>query len=60
MAGNKRNSRTTFPRKAARRARAAMRFSIDPARRNGDPGYMARKAQEANALGVNWREREAA
>jgi hypothetical protein len=52
MASNLRNSRTTFPRKAARRQRAADRFSIKRDLRN-DSGYMARKTQEAQSLGVD-------
>jgi len=50
MAGNIRNSRTTHPRKEARRDRAAQRFGIRAIR--GNPDYVARKLVEAAALGI--------
>lgn len=46
---NKRNDRTTFPRKAARRARALDRFTVKRVRME-DAGYMTRKATEWSAL----------
>lgn len=51
MANNIRNARTTHPRKAARRERAAQRFCINPARAN-DAEYMKAKATEAKSLGL--------
>ena len=51
MANNIRNSRTTFPRKAERRERAAFRLTIKAARLN-DKTYMDSKALEAAALGL--------
>ncbi len=48
---NKRNSRTTFPRKAARRAGAAARFSFNPEKMN-DPWYIQNKTVEQKALGL--------
>ncbi len=47
---NIRNSRTTHPRKQARRDRAAQRFGIRSIR--GNPEYVARKLVEAAALGI--------
>ena len=46
-----RDARTTHPRKALRRQRAAARFSIKADRRN-EADYMRAKKQEAAALGV--------
>jgi hypothetical protein len=51
MTGNERNARTTFPRVKARRQRAADRFYVARDRLN-EVGYMARKSQEAEALGL--------
>ena len=51
MANNIRNARTTFPRKTARRERAAFRFKIK-AKRLSDKEYMDAKAVEAAALGL--------
>lgn len=48
---NARNTRTTHPRKAARRQRAAARFAIKRSRQH-DAGYMSRKQVEAIALGL--------
>ena len=48
---NIRNSRTTHPRKQARRDRAAERFSVNLNRRH-DKKYMADKTVEANSLGI--------
>ncbi len=48
---NIRNSRTTHPRKQARRQRAADRFHIDPMRA-GSKAYLKNKSTEAFALGV--------
>lgn len=58
MAGNIRNQRTTHPRKAARRARAAERFSTmrmdgERASIRVNQGYRDRKLQEAHALGLS-------
>lgn len=50
MAGNIRNQRTTHPRKAARRERAAQRFQIDPVRASMDKVYRERKMVEQQAL----------
>jgi len=47
---NIRNSRTTHPRKQARRDRAAQRFGIRSIR--GNPDYVTRKLIEAKALGI--------
>lgn len=55
---NIRNSRTTHPRKAIRRQRAAWRFSYVP-EKMGDASYMARKMTEAKALGVFKEDRHA-
>lgn len=51
---NARNSHTTHPRKAARRERAAQRFTIMVGRFMADKKYAAAKQAEANALGLNW------
>lgn len=45
---NVRNSRTTHPRKAARRARAFGRLNVI---KGGDKSYIERKRQEFMALG---------
>lgn len=50
--GNIRNARTTFPRKAARRARAAERFTIKADHAYKDNAYRVRKLVEAAALGI--------
>lgn len=51
--GNFYSGRTTHPRKAARRARAAERFSISKSRcERGDQGYQLAKMREAAALGI--------
>lgn len=49
-AGNKRNSRTTHPRKAKRRATALENFTVKR-NRIGEAAYMARKLAEYMALG---------
>lgn len=49
---NARNSRTTHPRKQARRQRAADRFHF-MAERRSNKGYMERKTTEAIALGLS-------
>jgi hypothetical protein len=52
MTGNIRNSRTTHPRKAARRQRASERFYIKADRADRDVAYLQRKCVEATALGL--------
>lgn len=49
---NARNSRTTHPRKQARRDRAAMRFSVVESRLE-DKRYRVAKRAEAIALGMS-------
>lgn len=49
---NVRNSRTTHPKKQARRQRAADRFHIRPEMRSNKT-YMANKTTEALALGLS-------
>lgn len=48
---NARNQRTTHPRKAARRQRAAERFYIE-AKWQHNATYMRQKLREAEALGI--------
>lgn len=50
--GNFYSWRTTHPRKAARRARAAERFTIKADRAKNDNAYHLRKLTEATALGI--------
>lgn len=50
---NARNTRTTHPRKAARRARAALRFTVKAASES-DNGYRIRKMVEAESLGLSF------
>lgn len=49
MANNKRNARTTFPRKTARRERALDRFVV-MRKRMADEAYMERKHAEWTSL----------
>ncbi|WP_312463571.1 hypothetical protein [Comamonas sp.] len=50
---NVRNQRTTHPRKAARKARAAERFSVNSTHYKTSKVYAASKDAEAAALGVS-------
>lgn len=52
MANNIRNSRTTHPRKSARRERASERFSILKVIASKDNAYRVRKLVEAKSLGI--------
>jgi hypothetical protein len=52
---NARNSRTTHPRKKARRERAAARFTVTASRLD-DNAYRVRKLTEAAALGIDFTE----
>jgi hypothetical protein len=53
---NARNSRTTHPRKKARRERAAARFTVHAQREMQENDYRVRKITEADALGLDFTE----